>query len=136
MDCPLCGFELEKGYCGMCDKMIGRKFDGKMPVTDHECAEWSRLARAAYAADRNDIGHRYSVAAAVWQGKRMPIGQWDALQSGYRGWLVFGTWPKSDSSDASYRPMCKGCGGSGWATAYDTMVRCETCQGIGGSGQI
>jgi hypothetical protein len=62
-----------------------------MTVTDHERREWSRMAQAAYAVDRNDVGHRYSVASAIL--KETDVRTFDALMNGYRAWLVFGTWP-------------------------------------------
>jgi hypothetical protein len=61
-----------------------------MTPTEHEKAEWSRLAQAAYAAGYNSIGHRYSAAASLCRGCDMPIKTFDALQTGYRQWLLFG----------------------------------------------
>lgn len=62
-------------------------------VTAHCASEWSRMARAAYAADRNDVGHRYSMASACLQGSVLPARVYDALQSPYRAWLVFNELP-------------------------------------------
>lgn len=62
-------------------------------VTKHDCDEWSRMATAAYAADRNDIGHRYSMAATVGDGARVNTAWYDRIQAGYRAWLVSGEWP-------------------------------------------
>lgn len=61
-----------------------------MTVNAHEKAEWSRLAQAAYAADRNAIGHQYSVAASLPNGGQISISRFDWLQRGYRGWLIGG----------------------------------------------
>src|SRR4051812_33249768 len=58
--------------------------------TQHERNEWSRLAQAAYAADRNDLGHRYSIAASLPNGARLTCKKFDALQGPYRAWLVGG----------------------------------------------
>lgn len=62
-------------------------------VTQHEKNEWSRMARAAYSADRNDVGHRYSMAATVRNGEQVRADWYDRIQSGYRAWLVFNEWP-------------------------------------------
>lgn len=47
------------------------------------------MARAAYAAGRNGIGHRYSVAAALRRNEPMLPERFDDLQNGYRAWLCF-----------------------------------------------
>ena len=62
--------------------------------TEHEKAEWSRLARAAYKSGLNPIGHRYSAAAALRRGECIPIVRFDALQAGYRAWMCFGEMPQ------------------------------------------
>ena len=64
-----------------------------MQPTENEKREWSRMATAAYANDRNDIGHRYSMAATVRIGGQMSLPQFDKLQAGYRKWLCFNEWP-------------------------------------------
>jgi hypothetical protein len=56
--------------------------------TNHEKSEWSRLAQAAYAAGENAIGHCYSCAASMPNGARTALKTFDALQDGYRGWLL------------------------------------------------
>jgi hypothetical protein len=61
-----------------------------MTVSEHEKAEWARLAQAAYAANRNDLGHQYSVAASLQKGGSISISRFDWLQRGYRGWLIGG----------------------------------------------
>lgn len=61
--------------------------------TWHEKAEWSRMAQAAYRANFNQIGHRYSIAASLASGERMTTARFDALQAGYREWLVFNRFP-------------------------------------------
>lgn len=64
--------------------------------TEHEKREWSRMAQAAYAAGRNDVGHPYSMAATLRKGERMAVARYDALMSGYRAWLVFNAWESHD----------------------------------------
>ena len=59
-----------------------------MTPTRHEKLEWSRMAQAAYLAGHNDIGHRYSGAAALRDGQSIPVTRFDALQDGYRTWLI------------------------------------------------
>jgi hypothetical protein len=61
-----------------------------MTPTEHEKAEWSRLAQAAYSAGYNSIGHYYSAYASMFRGQDMRIAQFDKLQCGYRQWLVDG----------------------------------------------
>jgi hypothetical protein len=63
--------------------------------TEHEKAEWSRMAQDAYWRGRNDMGHRFSAAAAYRRMERMPQAKFDALMELYRGWLVFG-WTRVD----------------------------------------
>lgn len=58
--------------------------------TQHEKNEWSRLARWAYANDRNDVGHRFSMAASARNGESISIALFDSLQRGYRSWLIDG----------------------------------------------
>ena len=58
--------------------------------TEDEKREWSRMAQAAYSADRNDVGHRFSGAAArIRIGEAMDIFTYDTLMDEYRAWLVF-----------------------------------------------
>ena len=56
--------------------------------TRHEKLEWARLAQAAYAIDRNDVGHRYSGAASIRDAQSIPVATFDYLQAGYRSWLI------------------------------------------------
>ena len=59
--------------------------------TEHEKREWSRLAHWAYTHNENDLGHRFSMAAALRMGEAAPTIAWfDALQDIYRTWLCFG----------------------------------------------
>lgn len=58
--------------------------------THHEKLEWSRLASTAYHLGRNDVGHRFSVAASLPSNGQLTVRQYDSLQDGYREWLVFG----------------------------------------------
>lgn len=64
-----------------------------MTPTQHERAEWARMAQSAYATGHNAVGHRYSAAAAY--PTAMPIARFDALMSGYRAWLTFNEYPTS-----------------------------------------
>lgn len=59
----------------------------------HEKAEWSRLASWAYANGHNEVGHCFSMAAALATGMEISLTRFDYLQEQYRGWLVFGTVP-------------------------------------------
>lgn len=61
-----------------------------MTPTEHEKAQWLRLAQAAYRVGHNAIGHHYSAAASLCRGCDMPLGTFDKLQSGYRQWLISG----------------------------------------------
>ena len=62
-------------------------------ISEHDRREWSRMAQAAYNARRSDVGHRYSAAAARATSYEWTIVEVDALQRGYRAWLMFGEWP-------------------------------------------
>lgn len=64
---------------------------------DHEKAEWSRVAQAAYSSGNNALGHRFSAYASLEHGARMPADLFDNLQSIYRTWLVFGRLPEAQS---------------------------------------
>lgn len=61
-----------------------------MTPTQHEKNEWSRLATAAYASGRNDIGTKFSVAASLPHDGVLPTAYFDELQDTYRRWLVSG----------------------------------------------
>lgn len=61
--------------------------------TEHEKAEWSRLATSAYASDRNSIGHWFSAAASLPKLGATTLARFDALQSVYRAWLIGGFEP-------------------------------------------
>jgi hypothetical protein len=58
--------------------------------TEHEKNEWSRMAKDAYANDRNDIGHRFSGAATLNIGEACTAESFYSLQSQYRKWLIDG----------------------------------------------
>ena len=58
--------------------------------TEHDKAEWSRMAQDAYRTNRNFYGHRYSVAATLPKGEPMRADVFDTLQNTDRTWLVFG----------------------------------------------
>lgn len=59
-------------------------------VSEHEKAEWSRMAQSAYRENRNSVGHRYSMAATLRIGEQMRIDAFDTLQRNYRNWLIGG----------------------------------------------
>jgi len=65
-------------------------------VLKHNTDEWARLAQDAYNTDRNDFGHKFSMAAAIYGPsmdgtlKAMRTDVFDTLQTIYRRWLVFG----------------------------------------------
>ena len=62
--------------------------------TEHEKSEWSRFAQAAYKAGRNDLGHRFSMAAAcTLKGQAIDGERFYALQDIYRDWLCFNRFP-------------------------------------------
>lgn len=65
-------------------------------VTQHEKNEWSRFAQAAYARRDNATGHRFSVAASLPHGARMPVHQYDSLMRDYRAWLCFDELPAQE----------------------------------------
>ncbi len=56
--------------------------------TEHERAEWARMAHDAYRTGRNCYGTRYSVRSAL--GGPMAVFIYDTLMRTYRTWLVFG----------------------------------------------
>ena len=59
--------------------------------SEHEKREWSRLAQSAYANDRNDIGHTFSMASGCCLiGQSITLARFDYLQSIYRRWLIDG----------------------------------------------
>ena len=64
-----------------------------MTPNRHTKLEWARMAQAAYRNGRNDIGHRYSGAAALPEGAAMDIARYDALQHDYRNWLIADEYP-------------------------------------------
>ena len=68
----------------------------RMTPTRHEKLEWARMAQAAYAIDRNDIGHRFSGAASIRDADDMPLAMFDELQGQYRAWLIDNVMPGGD----------------------------------------
>ena len=58
--------------------------------TEHDKAEWARLAQDAYRLGLNDTGHRFSGAAALRRGEPITYQAYDALQAEYREWLIAG----------------------------------------------
>lgn len=71
-----------------------------MTPTEHEKREWARMARAAYGAGHNDVGHRFSAAAALRAGEAMPAARFNHLQDDYRNWLCYNQFPVSDHEAA------------------------------------
>jgi hypothetical protein len=71
-------------------------YSALMRPNQSEKNEWARMAQAAYRVGRNSIGHTYSVAASLPHDGVLKTEYFDALQSGYRNWLVFGEWPLLD----------------------------------------
>ena len=71
--------------------MLTNHYVALMTPTGHDKAEWARMAQSAYAAGRSDVGHRFSARAAMAEGDQLYVGEFDAYQSEYRAWLVFGT---------------------------------------------
>lgn len=65
------------------------------------------MASAAYNADRNDIGHRFSGAAALRAGQSMPVAQYDALMIDYRAWLTFGEFLATKKDSKRRREIAK-----------------------------
>lgn len=61
-----------------------------MTVTQYEKDEWSRMASDAYSKDRNDVGHRFSMAASLRNGERMASDRFHSLMTEYRSWLIEG----------------------------------------------
>jgi hypothetical protein len=70
-----------------------------MRPTEHERAEWSRLAADAYRTGRNAFGHRFSAAAGR---SEMTWGEYDSLMTIYRRWLNWG-WPEVEMPDSRSR---------------------------------
>jgi hypothetical protein len=48
------------------------------------------MANYAYANERNDIGHKFSMAATLCKGEDCSVAWFDGLQNTYRKWLVDG----------------------------------------------
>lgn len=48
------------------------------------------MAKDAYAKDKNDIGHKFSMAATLCHGESCKLAWFDELQSEYRQWLISG----------------------------------------------
>ena len=63
---------------------------GRIVPSQYEKSEWSRMAQDAYAKDRNDTGHKFSMAATLAKGESVALSWFDALQTEYREWLIGG----------------------------------------------
>ena len=57
----------------------------------HEKTEWTRLAHWAYNNGKPSVGAYYIVNASMLDGESLTTAQFDALQAGYREWLIDGT---------------------------------------------
>jgi hypothetical protein len=68
-----------------------------MTPTHAEKMGWSRMAQAAYAINRNDLGHRYSAAASLSTGGYMPLRMFDQLMADYRAWLIDNVYPPREA---------------------------------------
>jgi hypothetical protein len=59
--------------------------------TEHEKAEWSRMAQDCYRHDLNDFGLTFSMASAMClKGQAIPLARFYHLQGLYRMWLTVG----------------------------------------------
>lgn len=58
--------------------------------TDHEKAEWKRLAADAYRLGLDATGRRFAFAAAQPAAVSFDPATFDALQAEYREWLIAG----------------------------------------------
>lgn len=63
---------------------------GRITPSQYEKNEWSRLATNAYSKGLNDIGHKFSAAAALRNKEDCTLAWFDELQTEYRAWLVDG----------------------------------------------
>lgn len=63
---------------------------GLITPSQYEKREWSRMAQDAYSRGLNEIGTRFSTAAALRKGEQVKIAWFDAMQTEYRTWLVDG----------------------------------------------
>ena len=59
----------------------------QMHPTEHERAEWKRMAQSAYARGIEEVGNRYMSAATL---QVMPLARFDVLMGNYRAWLIDG----------------------------------------------
>ena len=67
-----------------------KPMNGRIVPSQYEKNEWSRMAKDAYAKDRNDIGHKFSMAATLNKGEDCKLAWFDELQTEYRAWLIGG----------------------------------------------
>lgn len=70
---------------------------------ENERNAWSQVARAAYRAGLDNIGHRYSVAATLAPGAGMTVRHFDSLQRGYRAWLLDNDWTVAAEAASAQR---------------------------------
>lgn len=55
--------------------------------------QWSDMAQAAYSANRNDIGHKFSAAASMRDGNALGPEYYSELESEWLTWKDHGTFP-------------------------------------------
>lgn len=79
------------------EPLAGRPEPCRMEPTEHEKAEWSRMATKCYAKGHNALGTRMSVAASVRQHGTIPIENMRWLQNAYRDWLCFDEYADPDT---------------------------------------
>ena len=72
------------------DRALAAAKHGRITPSEHEKNEWARMANYAYANERNDIGHKFSMAATLCKGEDCSVAWFDGLQNTYRKWLVDG----------------------------------------------
>lgn len=85
---------------------LSARYVSYITPTEHEKREWSRMARAAYAEDRNEIGHQFSAYSALLHNEAIPTARFDELQAQYQQWLVFGFGaPVSCIADTLAKPL-------------------------------
>jgi hypothetical protein len=78
-----------------------------MKPSQHEKAEWARLAKDAYRHGDLVLGHRFSAKASMPAGAELSLSEYDCLQSIYRHWLVFGMWEGAKEIRESYDKAVK-----------------------------
>lgn len=73
----------------------------QVKLSAHELDEYTRMAKSAYGANKQQIGDALQCAILT---DTMPIATYDRLKSTYCAWLMFG-WKEADY--AFTRPLLK-----------------------------